>query len=209
MSGWNLAVFPLKSTTKFSLSFPPSFSPSFPPSFSPSCSTYFFTKFFTGCCFGPGGVGYMLLLVFAHGAFVMSVYAIKAGFSILYQAGSWAGPGPGPPWLGLKCYLAWGGPGWRGDIAMTWQEHGDRMTTTYHSRPREMIDATCVVEHLIFIEKQKKSFSRRLLHYNCQLIVNQLSRAPPPPPPTDTVSSQAEQSQTQPAKPDGTFTNIL
>ena len=97
----------------------------------------------------------MLLLVFAHGAFVMSVYAIKAGFSILYQAGSWAGPGPGPPWLGLKCYLAWGGPGWRGDIAMTWQEHGDRMTTTYHSRPREMIDATCVVEHLIFIEKQK------------------------------------------------------
>ena len=107
----------------------------------------------------------MLLLVFAHGAFVMSVYAIKAGFSILYQAGSWAGPGPGPPRLGLKCYLAWGGPGWRGDIAMTWQEHGDRMTTTYHSRPREMIDATCVVEHLIFIEKQKKSLSRRLLHY--------------------------------------------
>ena len=34
----------------------------------------------------------MLLLVFAHGAFVMSVYAIKAGFSILYQAGSWAAP---------------------------------------------------------------------------------------------------------------------
>ena len=149
------SLFSSKSTTKFSLSFPPSFSPSFPPSFSPSCSTYFFTKFFTGCCFGPGGVGYMLLLVFAHGAFVMSVYAIKAGFSILYQAGSWAGPGPGPPRLGLKCYLAWGGPGWRGDIAMTWQEHGDRMTTTYHSRPREMIDATCVVEHLIFIGKQK------------------------------------------------------
>ena len=24
-------------------------------------------------------------------------------------AGSWAGPGPGLDWLGLKCYLAWGG----------------------------------------------------------------------------------------------------
>ena len=24
-------------------------------------------------------------------------------------AGSWAGPGPGPDRLGLKCYLAWGG----------------------------------------------------------------------------------------------------
>ena len=26
-------------------------------------------------------------------------------------AGSWAGPGPGPDRLGLKCYLAWGGTG--------------------------------------------------------------------------------------------------
>jgi hypothetical protein len=32
-------------------------------------------------------------------------------------AGSWAGPGPGPDRLGLKCYLAWGGTrvvGWGG-----------------------------------------------------------------------------------------------
>ena len=29
-------------------------------------------------------------------------------------AGSWAGPGPGPDRLGLKCYLAWGEPGWSG-----------------------------------------------------------------------------------------------
>ena len=28
--------------------------------------------------------------------------------------GSWAGPGPGPDRLGLKCYLAWGKPGWWG-----------------------------------------------------------------------------------------------
>ena len=43
-------------------------------------------------------------------------------FQAASAAGSWAGPGPGPDRLGLKCYLAWGGA-----RVVGWGERGNFM----------------------------------------------------------------------------------